>query len=79
MAIDEIVAMLPQAACAETGSSVRRATKYGPKTKVTTTVKNGWAAQSKSIQPQMPRRETPAGDAERGGFIAVNGPFPRLS
>src|SRR4029079_6183370 len=32
-----------------------RETKYGPKMKVVTTVKNGCAAQSKNIHPQMPR------------------------
>jgi hypothetical protein len=61
MITEEIVATLLHMVWAETGSSVSRDTKYGPKMKVVTTVKNGWAAQSKSIQPQIPLREALAG------------------
>src|SRR3546814_492817 len=49
--------------------------------KVVTTVKKGWAAQSNSIQPQIPRRGARRADeAEIGSagavFIEVRGPPP---
>src|SRR5690606_34183250 len=47
----------PQATCPASGVSAMREMKYGPKMKVTMTVKNGCAAQSKNIQPHTPRRE----------------------
>ena len=53
-----MVAAKAHQACPVATSGASCETKYGPKTKVMTTVNSGWAAKSKAIQPQTAGRRS---------------------
>ena len=65
-------------ACPVAGSGASCETKYGPKTKVRTTVKKGWAAKSKLIQPQTAGRFRGSRNGGASGSV-VAGAAPAAS